>query len=170
MRVGFIGLGRIGLPLARKLAEAGHQMWLYDARPEAVVAACENLKAKGADTPAQLAAQVEALVVSVSGPEADLAVLTGPQGAFSGAGRGLLVIDLTTISVAQSQALAQEAAAKGFDYLDAPLSVAQRPDIERHADGHGWGRAGGIRPGPASAGMFEFAGSFRWSKRVGLRA
>jgi 3-hydroxyisobutyrate dehydrogenase-like beta-hydroxyacid dehydrogenase len=129
MRVGVIGLGRIGLPQARKLAAAGHDLWLFDAQAAVLASACADLGAESARSPAHLAGQVEAVIVCVSGVEADWAVLAGEKGVFVGAHRGQLIGDLTTISVAQSVALAALAAAKGVDYLDAPVSVSQRPDV-----------------------------------------
>ncbi len=130
MRIGFIGLGQIGLPLAKKLAaDSGNEMVLFDARRDSAASAAAAIGAQVADNAREIAAKIDALIVSVSGPEAQEAVFLGQDGVFQGAPSGLLIVDLTTTSRMMNERLARESAARGIDYLDAPVSVAQRPDI-----------------------------------------
>lgn len=122
-RIGFIGLGKMGRPMCRKLAEAGHDLVLYDVNRDALAEASTAHGATGVENAAELASQVEAVVLSVPGEREVEDILFGPQGLVAGARRGLLVLDATTIGVAQSRAFAERAAQQHVDYLDTPVSI-----------------------------------------------
>jgi 3-hydroxyisobutyrate dehydrogenase-like beta-hydroxyacid dehydrogenase len=123
MRIGCIGLGRMGGPMSRNLARAGHDLIVFDVRPEAMKAAAEY-GARSAATPREAAARADALLISVPGPQEDDTVMLGADGVLAGARAGLLVIDATTITVEQSRALARRCREHGVDYLEAPVSGA----------------------------------------------
>ena len=123
MRIGCIGLGRMGGPMSRNLAKAGHEIVVFDVRPD-VVKAAADYGAAGASTAREAAAQVDAVLISVPGPQEDDEVLLGRDGVLAGAGKGLLVIDATTITVEQSRKLARRCREQGVDYLEAPVSGA----------------------------------------------
>jgi 3-hydroxyisobutyrate dehydrogenase-like beta-hydroxyacid dehydrogenase len=123
MRIGCIGLGRMGGPMSRNLAKAGHDLVVFDVRPEAIKAAADYGAAPAA-TPREAAAQADAVLISVPGPEEDDEVLLGRDGVLAGARDGLLVIDTTTITVDQSRKLALRCRERGVDYLEAPVSGA----------------------------------------------
>jgi 3-hydroxyisobutyrate dehydrogenase-like beta-hydroxyacid dehydrogenase len=125
MRVGFIGLGRVGLPMCQELARAAHAMLVYDVRPEAINKATALCGAKSAKTGADVAARSDAVLISVAGPSESALVMLGADGVLAGGSRGLLVIDTTTSAVAQSQDLSRRAAEVGIDYLDAPVSLTE---------------------------------------------
>jgi 3-hydroxyisobutyrate dehydrogenase-like beta-hydroxyacid dehydrogenase len=128
MRIGCIGLGRIGLMICRKLADAGHDLIVHDVEPQSVARALSIEGAHQASCPAETAAQSEAVMISVPGPAEDAEVMLGPSGVLAGARAGLLIVDTTTSAVAQSRDLARQAAERGLDYLDAPMSIAQQGD------------------------------------------
>ena len=129
MRVGVIGLGIMGAPMARNLLRAGHEVVVRSrtaARVEPLVAA----GARAAASPAAVAAAVDAVVTSLpDGPDVEL-VVDGPDGLLAGATRGLLVIDTSTIAPATARTLASRAAAVGVDFLDAPVSGGEKGAID----------------------------------------
>jgi 3-hydroxyisobutyrate dehydrogenase-like beta-hydroxyacid dehydrogenase len=129
MRVGVIGLGIMGAPMARNLLRAGHEVVVHGrtaARVEPLIAA----GARAAASPAAVASAVEAVVTSLpDGPDVEL-VLAGPDGVLAGAARGLLVIDTSTIAPDTARALASRAAAVGVDFLDAPVSGGEQGAID----------------------------------------
>jgi 3-hydroxyisobutyrate dehydrogenase-like beta-hydroxyacid dehydrogenase len=121
MRVGFIGTGNIGNPMARNVVRAGHDVAVNDLRESA----CANLLELGATwaaTPAEAAAQAEVVFTSLPGPVEVERVLTGVDGILAGAQPGTVYFDLSTNSPATARRLAGVAAARGVTYLDAPVS------------------------------------------------
>jgi len=123
MRIACIGLGRMGGPMARNLAKAGHSLIVFDLRADAIKSAAEH-GAVSAATVREAAAQADAVLVSVPGPQEDDEVLLGRDGVLAGARKGLLVIDTTTITVDQSRKLAKRCKERGVDYLECPVSGA----------------------------------------------
>jgi 3-hydroxyisobutyrate dehydrogenase len=121
MRLGFIGLGIMGRPMAKHLRVAGHSMTVWNrSRP-----GIEELVAAGgveAASPADVANKSE-VVFTMVGDSPDVeAVALGPAGIFEGASPGLVHIDTTTISPAVTRSIAERYAAKGIQLLDAPVS------------------------------------------------
>ena len=123
MRIACIGLGRMGGPMARNLARAGHSLIVFDVRPEAIKRATHE-GACGAATAGEAAAQADAVLISVPGPQEDHEVLLGRDGVLSGAHDRLLVIDTTTITVAQSRSQALRCKDRGVGHLECPVSGA----------------------------------------------
>jgi 3-hydroxyisobutyrate dehydrogenase-like beta-hydroxyacid dehydrogenase len=122
MRVGFIGLGRMGRPMSQRLAEAGHELILCDSRSEVAGALAETYRGNAVASPAEIARICEAAVLSLPGPAESQAVLCGPDGLLAAAAPGFLVIDMTTTTVSHSRDMAQRMAERGVLYLDAPVS------------------------------------------------
>jgi 3-hydroxyisobutyrate dehydrogenase-like beta-hydroxyacid dehydrogenase len=122
MRVGFIGLGRMGRPMSESLAKAGHELILCDAQSETAAALAKASGAIHAATPSEIPRSCDVAVVSVPGPAESAAVLSGPHGILGAARPGFLVIDMTTNTVQSSRDFAQLARERGVDYLDAPVS------------------------------------------------
>ena len=121
MRLGFIGTGKIGNPMARNLIGAGHELVVNDLRP----AACANLLELGAtwaESPAAVAEQTGVIFTSLPGPLEVEAVLTGPTGILAGAQPGSVYFDLSTNAPSVARRLAALAAERGVTYLDAPVS------------------------------------------------
>src|SRR5579875_847642 len=120
MRIGVIGLGIMGAPMARNLLRAGHAVVVYG-RTRARVAALLAAGATAAPSPAALAAEVDAVVTSLPDTPDVEAVYLGEQGVLAGARPGLLAIDTSR--------LAAQAAARGVAFLDAPVSGGEQGAI-----------------------------------------
>src|SRR5437660_10110250 len=112
MRVGVIGLGIMGAPMARNLLRAGHPLTVHT-RTRARVAGLLADGAAWADSPAALAAAVDAVVTMLPDTPAVEAVMAGPDGVLAGARAELLAIDMSTIDPAAARAPAERAAADG---------------------------------------------------------
>jgi 3-hydroxyisobutyrate dehydrogenase-like beta-hydroxyacid dehydrogenase len=121
VRLGFIGTGRMGNPIARHLLRAGHELTVHDKRPEA----CANLVELGAvpaASAAEVAAASEVIFTSLPGPaDVDEAVL-GDNGILATAQPGAVHVDLTSSLPSAAKRLAIVEAARGLAFLDAPLS------------------------------------------------
>ncbi len=118
MKIGFIGLGAMGRHMAASLVRAGHALRVHDLRREAA----DALVAAGAvwvDTPAGAVADSEVLFTSLPGPREVKALEEELRPALS---RGLAWFDLTTNSPALVRRLHASLAARGVDFLDAPVS------------------------------------------------
>jgi 3-hydroxyisobutyrate dehydrogenase-like beta-hydroxyacid dehydrogenase len=121
-RLGFIGLGAMGEPMARSLRRAGFEVTASVHRHRE---ALERLGADGvleATDPAALATAADAVILSVpDAPQVEEA-LFGPRGVADGARPGLLVIDMSTISPVASRRFAERLAARDVEFVDAPVS------------------------------------------------
>ncbi|TMA53367.1 MAG: NAD(P)-dependent oxidoreductase [Deltaproteobacteria bacterium] len=128
MRVGIIGLGIMGAPMARNLLRAGHPLTVHT-RTRARAAGLLADGAAWADSPAALAAAVDAVVTMLPDTPAVEAVMAGPDGVLAGARAELLAIDMSTIDPAAARALAERAAETGVALLDAPVSGGEQGAI-----------------------------------------
>jgi 3-hydroxyisobutyrate dehydrogenase len=97
MRVGFIGLGNMGGPMAAHVLAAGHSMTVYDTRKEVAAPHLEK-GARWADSPMAVAAASEIVFTSLPGPKEVEAVALGEAGILQGAAQGTVYIDLSTNS------------------------------------------------------------------------
>ncbi|MGB9859601.1 MAG: 3-hydroxyisobutyrate dehydrogenase [Moorellaceae bacterium] len=121
MRVGFIGLGNMGRPMARNILRRGYPLAVYDVLPEAVAELVKEGAAEAA-SPAALAAQVDMVITMLPHAGIVAEVLQGERGVFAGAREGLLIVDMSSVSPGDTRRMAREAAARGLRYLDAPVS------------------------------------------------
>ena len=124
--VAWIGLGVMGYPMAGHLAKKGrHEVVVYNRNAAKARAWVAEHGGRAAATPAAAAAGAE-FVFSCVGNDDDLrAVTTGENGAFHGMGAGIVFIDHTTTSAEVARELNAAAAARGFSFLDAPISGGQ---------------------------------------------
>jgi 3-hydroxyisobutyrate dehydrogenase-like beta-hydroxyacid dehydrogenase len=118
--LGFIGVGNMGLPMARRLIEAGYSLTIFDLRREPVQRLVQ-LGAKAASSPKDVADQCETVLVSLPTPSIIKEVTLGKDGAAHGS-RIKRFVDLSTTGPTASIALAKELAAKNILHLDAPVS------------------------------------------------
>nr|WP_272209636.1 2-hydroxy-3-oxopropionate reductase [Marinicella sp. W31]MDC2875453.1 2-hydroxy-3-oxopropionate reductase [Marinicella sp. W31] len=120
MKIGFIGLGLMGRPMAAHLIDAGHELFINRVKPVS-----KFLVEKGAtacDTPKAVAEAADIIITIVPDtPDVD-AVLFGENGVADGLSEGKMVIDMSSISPVETKAFAERIAAKGCGYLDAPVS------------------------------------------------
>ena len=129
MNIGFVGLGIMGKPMTRNLIKAGHQLAVYDINPE-LISELEASGAVPAKSASDAAAQSQVTITMVpDGPEVEAAVL-GPSGALEGAKPGSIIVDMSSISPLVSQKIGQACAAKGVDFLDAPVSGGEPKAID----------------------------------------
>lgn len=119
--VGFIGLGNMGRPMATNLLKAGHRLLVYDVRHEPV-ADLVALGALAATGPADMAARCSTIITMLPDTPQVEETCAGPQGIFSAARPGSLVIDMSSISPVVARRLAARAADLGLRMLDAPVS------------------------------------------------
>ena len=120
-KIGFIGLGVMGAPMARNLLAADREVVAWNRSPEPLAALVEA-GAQAAESPAAVAAQADVLITILKDDPVVRAVLGGPDGAIAAAPAGSLVIDMSTVSPALARELAAEAGARGVGFLDAPVS------------------------------------------------
>lgn len=127
-RVGFIGLGIMGRPMALNLCRAGHELAVYGRRPESM----EPLVAAGAQPcggPAELAARSNLIFTMVSDTPDVEELLFGTGGVIEGVQQGAVVVDMSTISPAATRDMARRLAALGVAMLDAPVSGGEQGAI-----------------------------------------
>jgi 3-hydroxyisobutyrate dehydrogenase len=120
-RIGFIGLGNMGLPMAQNLIKAGHQVEGVDVNPAAI----ERLKAAGGtsvETAKIAAARADVVITMLPSSKEVREVYLGAGGIIEDANPGTLLIDCSTIDVDTARAVAAVAERKGLMILDAPVS------------------------------------------------
>ncbi|MBP1764873.1 MAG: NAD-binding protein [Firmicutes bacterium] len=120
-KIGVIGLGIMGNPMARHLVNAGYQVFVYNR----TASKAEPLIAKGAHlcgSPAEVARNCEAIVVMLKADAEVEAAMRGTGGILEGAQPGLIVMNSSTIMPQTSKCLAQAAAQKGILMLDSPVT------------------------------------------------
>src|SRR5882724_1465819 len=120
MKIGFVGLGIMGHPMALNLIKGGHELFVYGKRRlpadvrEAGATVCDTLKA--------IAEQSEIVIVMVPDTSDVRSVLFDPDGIADGLSAGRIVVDMSSISPIETKLFAAEINKKGCDYLDAPVS------------------------------------------------
>jgi 3-hydroxyisobutyrate dehydrogenase len=120
-KIGFIGLGNMGLPMARNLLKAGHQVTGFDLA-EAALKALEEAGGGRAADPAAAAGAAEAVVTALPGPPQVRKVYLGDAGILAAAAKGTLFIDCSTVDVETARAVGDEATSRGQLMLDCPMS------------------------------------------------
>ena len=130
MRIGFIGLGFQGKPLARNIVSAGHPLTVYDVRDEPM-AELAAAGAVAASSPADVAAASDIVIVCVVDDAQVMAVLDGPDGVFSKARPGLIVAVHSTILPETMTKAAEVAATLGVELVDAPVSGSAKGAEEK---------------------------------------
>lgn len=120
-RIGFIGLGNMGLPMAQNLLKAGHEVEGVDVNPASI----EKLKASGgamAETAKLAASRCDAVITMLPSGKEVREVYLGPGGIVESANAGTLLIDSSTIDVETARTVAAAAEKKGLLMVDAPVS------------------------------------------------
>ena len=122
MRLGFVGTGTMGNPMARCLLEAGHALTVYDVRRQATANLCER-GAGWADNPCAVAEASAVVFTSLPGPaEVEQAVLDPVRGILAGLKPGGAYIDMTTNAPNVVRRIAEVCRTQGIEVLDAPVS------------------------------------------------
>jgi 3-hydroxyisobutyrate dehydrogenase-like beta-hydroxyacid dehydrogenase len=120
MEIGFIGLGNMGGPMSRRLAEAGHRLTVFDARPEAMVPLLK-LGAVAAKSPADVADRVETVMTSLPSLDIGLKVATGDDGLIRG-NRVRRYVDLSTTGSRAAIRTAEILKERNIVQIDSPVS------------------------------------------------
>jgi 3-hydroxyisobutyrate dehydrogenase/2-hydroxy-3-oxopropionate reductase len=121
-KLGFLGLGLMGGPMARNLIKAGHDvaLWSYSKGKAEQIAA--ETGAKACASPADVARHAECVFLCVGNSEMSEKVILGPGGVKEGGKQGLIVVDASTVSPRSSRHVNDELAAAGIDFLGAPCT------------------------------------------------
>ena len=132
-RIGWIGLGNMGVPMVKNLLKAGFEVTVYN-RTAAKAAPLQEAGAKLAVSPAALWETADTIITMVADDAALQQIHQGKDGLLAGAAAygpgarsGATVIDMSTVSPATSRDLAAKLAAWGVDYLDAPVAGSVKP-------------------------------------------
>jgi 2-hydroxy-3-oxopropionate reductase len=129
MKIGFIGLGIMGKPMAKNLMRAGHELVVYDIAADNVqdvVAA----GAKAALSCKEIAEQSEIIITMVPNSPQVKEVVMGAGGVLEGAKEGTVLVDMSSIAPLASQEIAKACEAKGVKMIDAPVSGGEPKAIE----------------------------------------
>ncbi len=121
MRVGFIGLGAMGNPMAANLQQAGHELTIHDIRREHG----RNLEDSGATwatSPEETAVRSDVVLLSLPGPVQVESVVLGENGVFAGLAAGGACIDTSTNAPEVMRRIGETGASRGIQVLDAPIS------------------------------------------------
>jgi len=128
-RVGFLGLGTMGRPMATNLAKAGFSLIVWN-RTATKVPPLLELGAKAGKGPAQVAAESDLVITMLAQPSDVEEVVLRPDGVLDGLRAGSVLIDMSTVSPSTSRKLAGAVATKQAEFLDAPVVGSKGPATE----------------------------------------
>lgn len=128
-KLGFLGLGIMGYPMARNLLRAGHEVALWSHSVEKARKLAGEEKGVFCETPAQVGAFAECVFLCVGNTRMSRETILGPAGVIEGAKPGTVVADASTIAPAESRAIGEALAGKGIQFLDAPCT-GSKPGAE----------------------------------------
>jgi 4-hydroxybutyrate dehydrogenase/sulfolactaldehyde 3-reductase len=120
LKVGFIGLGVMGGPMAQNIVKGGHPLTVYDLSAEAVKR-LTDVGAKAAASPREVGAASDVVVTMLPEPQHVEQVVLGPNGVAEGLRKGGVVIDMSTIDPYTSQRVGAELKKRGIDMVDSPV-------------------------------------------------
>lgn len=121
MKLGYIGIGLMGRPMALRLLAAGHEVAAWNRSKDKLGPVVEK-GATAVDSPAAVARAADIIMMCVTDQKAAEAVLFGKDGIESGGAPGKLVVDFSSIAPDSARAFAERLAAKGMGLVDAPVS------------------------------------------------
>ena len=120
-KIGFVGLGMMGLPMARNLVEDGYSVNVFDLN-KATVNAAKDFGATSSDSAAETATLSDIVITMVPDSEHVEAVIAGADGILEGLKPGSVVIDMSTIDPEMGKKMANLIEAKGSNFVDAPVT------------------------------------------------
>ncbi|MCF8197641.1 MAG: NAD(P)-dependent oxidoreductase [Sulfuritalea sp.] len=121
MKLGFIGFGTMGRPMAEHLLRAGHTLSVWSRRRESAAALVDQ-GAQWCTSPAEVAGSSDVVCTNVTGSVDVEGIAFGSQGLAEGFAAGGLHVDFSTISASAARRIAERYAARGVDFVDAPVS------------------------------------------------
>ena len=128
-RIGFIGLGIMGRPMAGHLLDAGYTVTVWN-RTRSKMTPLVERGAAAAASPREAAAASDITITMVADTPDVLDVIAGPQGVVHGVRPGSVVVDMSTISPVATREIARTLAERGAEMLDAPVSGGEKGAIE----------------------------------------
>ncbi|MEW6264494.1 MAG: 2-hydroxy-3-oxopropionate reductase [Thermodesulfobacteriota bacterium] len=129
MKIGFIGLGIMGKPMAKNLLKAGYSLVVHDINPAPV----KELAAAGAETASsvkEVAQKTDVVITMLPNSPHVKEVVMGPNGVLEGAKPGMIIVDMSSIAPLAAKEVATKAAEKGVEMLDAPVSGGEPKAVE----------------------------------------
>ena len=129
LKVGFIGLGTMGTPMATNIAKAGFPLVVWN-RTASKIEPLLRVGAKAGKSPAHVTAEVDIVITMVAQPKDIETVVLGPDGVVEGLKPGAVLIDMSTVSPATSRKLAGAVTTKRAEFLDAPVVGSKGPAME----------------------------------------
>lgn len=127
--IGFIGLGRMGFPMARNLAAKGHSVHVFDVAADALKRAAGVTGITTHPAPRDVAAHASVVFTALPNNEIVTATYLGPAGILAGARPGLVTCDCSTVAPEVSQRIHEAARARGVSHLDTPM-LGSSPQAE----------------------------------------
>lgn len=129
MKIGFIGVGIMGKPMAKNLMKGGYSLVVYDINKEPV----KELVSLGAEegfSPKDVAERTDVIITMLPDSPQVKEVILGKDGVLEGAKKGSIIIDMSSINPAVSKEIAKKAEEKGIEFLDAPVSGGEPKAID----------------------------------------
>lgn len=129
MKIGFIGLGIMGKPMAKNLLKAGHELVVFDVIKDNV----EQLTvdgAKAAESSKEVAQECRLIITMLPNSPHVISVIMGENGILEGASSGSIIVDMSSIAPLASQEIEKACAAKGVKLIDAPVSGGEPKAID----------------------------------------
>ena len=124
-RIGFVGLGVMGFPMAGHLVKAGHEVTVFNRNPARAEAWIDAFTGKSVGTPREVGAACDVVMLCVGNDNDVRSVMTGVDGVLAGMAAGGIVVDHTTTSAELAREMAALCAAKNVGFVDAPVSGGQ---------------------------------------------
>ena len=129
MKIGFIGLGIMGKPMAKNLLKAGHELFVFDINKDSV-ADVQAAGGKSTSSAAEAASNAEIVITMLpNSPHVKTAIL-GEKGVLEGIKSGTIIVDMSSIAPLASQEVEKACKAKGIKMLDAPVSGGEPKAID----------------------------------------
>ncbi|CAB5068458.1 unannotated protein [freshwater metagenome] len=124
-RIGFVGLGVMGFPMAGHLVKAGHEVTVFNRNPARAQAWTEAFTGKSVATPREVGAACDVVMLCVGNDNDVRSVMTGADGVLAGMAAGGIVVDHTTTSAELAREMAALCATHQVGFVDAPVSGGQ---------------------------------------------
>lgn len=129
MKVGFIGLGIMGQPMAKNVAGKGYALAVFNRTAEKALP-LKEAGALQAANPREAAKGADAVILMLTGPEAVDQVLEGPQGVLAGLAPGTTLVNMSTVPPSYSRRLSEKLKSRSIAALDAPVYGSKKPAEE----------------------------------------
>ena len=138
MKIGFIGLGAMGKPMAGNLLAAGYEVYAFDVA-EAAVKELEEKGGKGCASAGELAGKAEVIISSLPNAKIVEGVMCGEGGVLECCAPGSVIVDMSSVAPNSTKDMAKRAAVKGVSFIDAPRVGRRVGRSGGHAHHHGGG-------------------------------